>query len=141
MSSELHLHLLQDYISAVERVLLLRGGASPKQRAALKSQGATLLAQAKAARQRAVKGVGAHAAAAAERAANQPFQVTWRSTGERATLAGWQALSKFTGLQRSSLRVMLSRGRGQFTRTVMNRRGEPDLVEIRRLPLAKVNPA
>lgn len=132
MSRQTHLHMLKSYISAVNTALLTKR-LSAEHLARLRAQGAELLFQAERAYSRQAKGPRAHVVKAAEQRAIEPFTITWRSTGKRQHVQGWQALCNVTGLSMASLRTLLSAGRGSFARVMINDQGAEDTTTIVRV--------
>lgn len=125
--------MLQAYVDSVNALALAKQPSSA-QRAKVRSLGQQVLHHAQRAGQRQGNGARAASAAAEQRRRNQPFSVTWRSTGAQQAIKGWDALSALTGLRVSSLRVMMSNGRGSFDRAMLSpTTGEPDVATISKL--------
>ncbi len=82
-----------------------------------------------------IKGGEAHAQNAAELRAKQPFVLSWAGGGTEQVI-GWDALAKRLRLRHTSIRVLLSKGKGSFSRRSNNPATyERDILTVTRILL------
>jgi hypothetical protein len=126
------LHLAKTFARQVDSVMLLKEEISLAQRSKLRTMALELLEAADHVAPRTGPAHMARSLQAKKDYETEPFRLHWRSTDRVTEIAGWQALALMCGLSVSSLRMMLSKGRGKITRALYDEHGNVDNVSIYR---------
>lgn len=127
------LQLTRNYVREVNAAMLATENPSLETRNRLRTMGHALEEAAQHMTPRLGPAHAARKAKAKADHATEPFRMHWRSTDHVEEIAGWDALSGRTGLSFSTLRSMLSTGRGRFTRVLFDEHGNADNCTIYRV--------